>query len=692
MSPADSHRFQSSVLVPARSLWDDAEAGRWSEGGSDPALGLRVYTSRLLGANPSLVLHGGGNTSVKSAVTDLLGRRLEMIYVKGSGSDLGEIEAGGFTPLELAPLRALLDLETLSDEDMVRELRRFRLDPDAPTPSVETLLHAYLPARFIDHTHADAVLALIQNPEGPRRAEELWGGEYLIVPYVKPGFDLARLCRVMWDEAAAAGRQPIGLILLNHGVFTFGDDARTAYERMIDCVATAEREIERETGRRAGTVLAPVPAEDEEPAGPAWQPVDVARLRAEVSRLAGRPMVLRLDDRPDVRRFAARAGAAELVSRGTLTPDHVIRTKRTAAFVATPEAAAEALEAYAAGYRGYFEEQAAGRPLTMLDPAPRVIVAPGAGVFTAGVTPADAGVVMDVYQHTMEAVSLAEALGGFRPLPASDLFEVEYWDLEQAKLRRKPKPALLAGRVALVTGAASGIGKACAEALRAQGAAVVGLDLAATPSGPGYLGLAGDVTDPEALRDAIAQTVRRFGGLDIVVSNVGAFHSGVPVEELDDSSWRWVMDLNVGSHLALLRETAPLLKLSPPGTGRGSVVLIGSKNVPAPGPGAAAYSASKAALTQLGRVAALEMAQHGIRVNILHPDAVFDTGAWTSEVLAQRAQHYGMTVEQYKRRNLLRTDVTAADVGALAAALCTDLFAKTTGSQIPIDGGNDRVI
>lgn len=682
---------QTTVFEPARSLWDDAEAERWSRSVPDPALGLRVYTSRLLGQNPSLVLHGGGNTSVKSERLDLLGNRLPMIYVKGSGSDLGSIAAAGFTPLELAPLRALLDLEALSDEDMVRELRRFRLDPDAPTPSVETLLHAYLPARFIDHTHADAVLALIQTPDGPRRAEEVFGDGYLYVPYVKPGYDLARLCRRMWDEALAAGRAPVGLILLNHGVFTFADDARTAYERMIDCVAAAER-----AAGIGGAPRVALPAGAEEgPEAPEWAPADIARLRAELSRLAGRPMILRLDGRPEAREFAGRPGAADRVSRGTLTPDHVIRTKRIAAFVPYPGAPTEiteALEAYAEGYRRYFAEHAAGRPLTMLDPAPRVIVAPGAGVFTAGATPAEAAAVLDIYQHTMEAVTAAEALGGFRPLPASDLFEVEYWDLEQAKLRRLPKPAALAGRVALVTGAASGIGKACAAALRAQGAAVVGVDLEPTPEAPGYLGLTGDVTDPEALRGGLAEAVRRFGGLDILISNVGAFHSGVPVEELDDASWRWVMDLNAGSHLALLREAIPLLKLSPAGSGGRSVVLVGSKNVPAPGPGAAAYSASKAALTQLGRVAALELAQHGIRVNILHPDAVFDTGAWTPEVLAQRAAHYGMTVEQYKRRNLLRTDVTAADVGALAAALCTDLFAKTTGAQIPVDGGNDRVI
>jgi rhamnose utilization protein RhaD (predicted bifunctional aldolase and dehydrogenase)/NAD(P)-dependent dehydrogenase (short-subunit alcohol dehydrogenase family) len=671
------------TLHPARSLWRDEEAGEWARSVADPLLGLRVYTSRLLGRNPSLVLHGGGNTSVKSAAQDLLGNRIEVLHVKGSGSDLAKVDTSGFTPLDLSPLRGLMELERLTDEDMVRELRRFRLDPDAPTPSVETLLHAYLPFRFIDHTHADAVLALIQTPGGERRAREVWGDDYLIVPYVKPGFDLARAVKLLWDEAAAAGRSPIGLILLNHGAFTFADDARASYERMIDCVAAAERALPRRSA-----------APGHRPAPP-WTPAEIARLRAAVSRLAGRPprpMLLRLDDGAETRRFACHPGLPELALRGTLTPDHVIRTKRVPLVVDGPDGVEAALAAYAADYRRYFEDHAAGRPLTMLDPAPRVIVARGFGVFTAGATEADAQAALDVYRHTMAAVLLAEELGGYRPLPAADLFEIEYWDLEQAKLRRRPKPAALAGRVAVVTGAASGIGKACAAALRAQGAAVAGLDLAPVapvPEADGSLGLVCDVTDPEALRAALTETVRRFGGIDIVVSNVGVFHAGASIEELDDAAWRRVMDLNAGSHLSLLRETAPFLKLAPAG---GSVVVIGSKNVAAPGPGAAAYSASKAALTQLARVAALELAPHGIRVNVLHPDAVFDTAAWTPEVLAQRAARYGLTVEQYKRRNLLGAEITAADVGALAAALCTDLFARTTGAQIPVDGGNDRVI
>jgi NAD(P)-dependent dehydrogenase (short-subunit alcohol dehydrogenase family) len=270
---------------------------------------------------------------------------------------------------------------------------------------------------------------------------------------------------------------------------------------------------------------------------------------------------------------------------------------------------------------------------------------------------------------------------------------VEYWDLEQAKLKSGGKGSPLAGEVALVTGAASGIGKACVESFLSRGAAVVGLDVdpkvASLHDRPDFLGLRCDVTDSEGLRGSLEATVRAFGGLDMLVLNAGVFPGGRPIAELSDDEWRRVLGVNLDANLTLLREAHPLLRLAPRG---GRVAVIGSKNVPAPGPGAAAYSASKAALTQLARVAALEWGGDGIRVNVLHPDAVFDTGIWTPEVLEARARAHGMTVEQYKTRNVLRAEVRSSDVAELASELCGPLFARTTGAQIPVDGGNDRVI
>jgi NAD(P)-dependent dehydrogenase (short-subunit alcohol dehydrogenase family) len=329
----------------------------------------------------------------------------------------------------------------------------------------------------------------------------------------------------------------------------------------------------------------------------------------------------------------------------------------------------------------------------MLDPAPRLVLDQAIGICTLGRGIKDANIVADLYAHTMDVIERATLLGGYCALPARDIFDVEYWDLEQAKLKKAGKPPVFAGEVALVTGAASGIGKACVDALLARGAAVVGLDIAGGIVGmysrPDFLGVQCDVTAPTAISAALESAVRAFGGLDILILNAGIFPGGTAIAALDDRQWRDVMRVNLDANLTLLRNCHPLLKLAPRG---GRVTVIGSKNVPAPGHGAAAYSASKAALTQLARVAALEWGADNIRVNTLHPDAVFDTGLWTEEVLAARAAHYKLTVEQYKKRNVLKVEVTSRDVAELAAELCGPLFAKTTGAQVPVDGGNERVI
>jgi NAD(P)-dependent dehydrogenase (short-subunit alcohol dehydrogenase family) len=315
------------------------------------------------------------------------------------------------------------------------------------------------------------------------------------------------------------------------------------------------------------------------------------------------------------------------------------------------------------------------------------------GVTTVGRSAKDAAIAFDIYAHTMEIVQRATLLGGYKALPAKDIFDVEYWDLEQAKLKGGGKPPVFAGEIALVTGAASGIGKACMDSLLARGAAVVGLDINSAItnlySRPDYLGLVCDVTDEKQLAEALEKTARSFGGLDMLILSAGMFPPGRRIDALTTMEWDKVMRLNLDSNLMLMREAHPLLKLAPNG---GRVVVIGSKNVPAPGPGAAAYSASKAALNQLARVAALEWGADHIRINSLHPNAVFDTGIWTDEVLQARAKHYGLTVEQYKKNNVLKTEVTSRDVAELAAEMCGPLFARTTAAQVPVDGGNERVI
>jgi NAD(P)-dependent dehydrogenase (short-subunit alcohol dehydrogenase family) len=421
------------------------------------------------------------------------------------------------------------------------------------------------------------------------------------------------------------------------------------------------------------------------------QPFDlfnISQLRRDISEVAGFPLITQCHQSDEVLSFCQREDLEQISQQGPATPDHVIRTKRLPMLN-------DRLIEYVADYQQYFESHAlqARNPVEMLDPAPRVVLDPALGMLSIGKNQRDAAIVADIYRHTIGIIQRAERLGGWRALPAKEIFEVEYWELEQAKLRKGGSAPSLQGEIALVTGAASGIGKACVESLLARGAAVVGLDLDADiayqHSGQAFLGLGCDITDAAALTDALTQTVLRFGGLDMLILNAGVFPGGCPVAALDDETWRRVMDVNLDANLRLLRLCHPYLKLAPK---KGRVGVIGSKNIAAPGQGAAAYSASKAALNQLARVTALEWAGDGIRINSLHPDAVFDTGIWTDEVLAARAEHYGLSVEAYKKRNLLKTEITSRDVAELAAELCDRRFSKTTGAHIPVDGGNDRVI
>ncbi|MEN8166096.1 MAG: bifunctional aldolase/short-chain dehydrogenase [Pseudomonadota bacterium] len=655
-----------------QSLWNDDEATEFTGD-----LALRVYSSRLLGTDPSLVLHGGGNTSVKIRQADIFGDEEEILYVKGSGWDLATIEAAGFTPLRMDHLLKLARLDELSDMEMVNQLKTHQTLANAPAASVEAILHAVLPFKYVDHTHADALVAITNSPNGEARIREVYGDELVIIPYVMPGFDLARL--VAQRFAQEAGPKTIGMVLMNHGLFSFGESAKASYERMIELVARAERYLK---SNHAWELPAPQPAPAREDLA------GLTSLRRELSAAAACPVILRSYQQAPVMAFCQRDDLPLLSQQGPATPDHVIRTKRL------PQLG-RCVSDYVTAYRDYFEIHSpqARNPVQMLDPAPRVILDPKLGMLTVGKTTQEANIVADIYRHSMEIMQRADRLGGWRALPAQAIFDVEYWELEQAKLRKSGKAPLFQGEVALITGAASGIGKACAEAMLSRGAAVVGLDLnpaiEAQYDSPGYLGLSCDVTDPAALQEALDETVLSFGGLDMLVLNAGIFPGGCPIAELSDEAWQQVMQVNLDANLRLLRQAHPLLQQAPR---QGRVVVIGSKNVPAPGIGAAAYSASKAALNQLARIAALEWAPDGIRINSLHPDAVFDTGLWSEEVLAARAAHYGMSVAAYKTRNLLKTEVCSRDVAELTAELCGPLFSKTTAAQIPVDGGNDRVI
>lgn len=652
-------------------LWNDIEAGK-----HQGILAERVYSSRLLGANSDLVLHGGGNTSVKSVWKNIFGEDEETLYVKGSGSDLISIELKDFVPVRLKDMLKLSRLKTLSDMDMARELKLATLDPSSPAPSVEAIMHALIPHRFVDHTHADAIVTITNTASGEARIREIFGDEVIVLPYVMPGFDLAKLCAEVFPAQATS--HTIGMVLMNHGIFSFGDTAKESYDRMIALVSRAEDYLNKHA-RLA-------PETDIEPTSD-W--LALPALRKKVSVAAGFPMLLRTCSSNAALAFARHLKVESISQRGPATPDHVIRTKRVPMF-------GRDVDAYSQAYKQYFERnsKSAKTSLTMLDPSPRVIVDPEFGLVTAGRSSRETKIAEDIYLHTMDIILRGEVLEGYQALSEADLFNMEYWDLEQAKLKKAGPPKAFAGEVVLVTGAASGIGKACVQSFLSRGAAVVAVDINPVVESlygkrEDYLGITAELTSLEAIKGIREQTLRHYGGLDMLVLNAGIFPGGKKIEALSDDEWRKVMSINLDSNLMLMREAHPLLKVAPR---YGRVVVIGSKNVPAPGPGAVAYSASKAALTQVARVAALEWGKDAIRINLVHPNAVFDTGIWTEEVLLQRATHYGMSVDEYKRNNVLHEEVSSKDVAELTAEMCGILFSKITGAQIPIDGGNDRVI
>lgn len=657
-----------------QSRWNEEEASKYT---NDP-VAMRAYTSHLLGQEPSLVQHGGGNTSVKAARVNLFGEKEEILYVKGSGWDLATIEPQGFAPVKMDVLRRMARLEKLSDSDMVREQKAAMINPSAPNPSVEAIMHAIIPFKFVDHTHSDSVVAMTNTPDGETNAREVYGDKVLYIPYTMPGFILARKIfeatqDLIWEKCE-------GIVLLNHGIFTFANDAKTSYENMIRLVTKAEEFLAK---RRADEVRTAQPTQTP-------SVTELATLRRHLGTTLGAPVLMRLNQTPEAVGFANWDKAATVTGAGTITPDHVIYIKPFPMMIDTD--IKTSLKNFTDDYHAYFASNELPG-LKELDACPRWAVWPTVGCVDIATTAKALRITGDLTTHNRRCMQWAAALGGFRPVSEKDLFEVEYWELEQAKLKlgggNKP---VLQGKIAVVTGAASGIGKAIAEDLRAQGAAIAALDInpeiVTLFKGDGALGINCDVTSLSSIESALQKVASYFGGLDILVTNAGTFPSSKKIDELGEEEWTKTLNVNLSGHWRTIKAAIPLLKqgFEP------SVIVVGSKNVPAPGPGASAYSTAKAGLTQLARVAALELAPFGVRVNTIHPDAVFDTAIWDGDVLETRAKHYGLTVDQYKRKNLLKTEITSQNVAQMVSALVGPAFGKTTGAQIPIDGGNDRVI
>ncbi|MDH5378011.1 MAG: SDR family NAD(P)-dependent oxidoreductase, partial [Gammaproteobacteria bacterium] len=520
-----------------KSLWQESEASKCKD-----ELDMRVYTSRLLGSDPALVLHGGGNTSVKIRETDITGKEQDILYVKGSGWDLATIERPGFAPVKMDHLLALAKLDSLSDPQMVNELKTHVTVASAPTPSVEAILHAILPFKFVDHTHADSIVTVTNTPGGKEKIKEIYGDSVVVVDYIMPGFDLARQCARQFAEEAH--EKTVGMVLLNHGIFSFADTAKESYELMIELVTRAEDYIK---SKNAWVVSENVQQVEVSPIRK-----ELAQVRRDVSKAAGKSMLLCSDRSSKAMEFIARGDISKISQQGPATPDHVIRTKRLPML-------GRDVDKYVKDYKAFFDKNSKNtkEPVTMLDPAPRVILDPELGLLGVGTSANDANIVLELYDHTIDVISRASKLGEFCALPAKDIFDVEYWDLEQAKLRKGGRPPEFAGEVALVTGAASGIGKACCEALLAKGAAVIGMDISPDVETvfdrADFIGVVGDVGDEEQVINALEIGVRAFGGLDMLVLNAGIFPGGCALSELDLKTWRKVMSINLDGNVALLR-------------------------------------------------------------------------------------------------------------------------------------------
>ncbi|MGH6725380.1 MAG: bifunctional aldolase/short-chain dehydrogenase [Pseudolabrys sp.] len=677
-----------------KSAWVERDASaavdRYGKAGIAADLALRIYSTQLLGRDGKLVLHGGGNSSLKTKERDLAGEEAAVLRVKGTGWDMGSIEPAGFPAVRLEPLRKLRARAKLSDDEMARAQRAYLIDPQAPSPSVEMLLHAFLPAKYIDHTHATAVLALIDQANSESLCAEIFGGRLGFVPYLMPGFGLAKKAAEVFERHPKTE----GLILDKHGIFTFGADAREAYERMIEMVTLAEQRLAK--GRATFAAASPAPRL---PALADIAPIlrGACTLRDADGEGAHRRPVLEFRTGEAILSYVNGKEVARYARAGVVTPDHVMRTKPWPLILPAPEEdkleafkrrAHAAAQAFAADYSVYFERNKARAPgATMHDPMPRVVLVPGLGLFGLGPTAKDARIAADLAESAIDTIAGAEAIGVFKSIGEPDMFDCEYWPLELAKLdSRKRLP--LEGQVAVITGAGGAIGAATAEFFAQAGAAVALLDIDAKAAqakaaaiGGATLALACDVTETASVRRAFDDVVRRFGGVDIVVSNAGAAWQG-KIGEVDEAILRESFEINFFAHQKVAQAAVAIMLAQ--GTG-GCLLFNVSKQAVNPGANFGPYGLPKAATLFLVRQYALDYGADGIRANAVNADRV-RSGLLTEDFIKQRAQARGISQKEYMSGNLLGREVTAQDVAQ--AFLAQALALKTTAAVTTVDGGN----
>ena len=642
-----------------------------------------VQRSNEIGDDASLVVYGGGNTSAKGVHVDHLGREQRVMWVKGSGADMRGSTASDYPALRLDDLLPLLARDDMSDEEMTDLVARALLDPGARRPSIETLLHAFLPYTHIDHVHSDAICALTNHAEGPRIVAEALGDGFAYVDWMRPGFTLSKVVADLGDRD--------GVVLAHHGLITWGESSDECWQRTEAAVD------------RARAYLDALPLRVDAPAhGPDMPEEEVERLllrlRGAMSRTGRR--VLRIDTR--LRAAADHPLLSEIVAAGVSSADHMLRIKPRSVVSTSSDTATDDIDGYVTEYSAYVDRNSDSMPegFGMHDPMPRVVLVPGLGAVTTGGTLRDAEVAADIALHTHGvAATVADRIGTPVGLDDRETFRFDYWPMELYKLTLRPPAPDLAGFIAIVTGSASGIGRGIALELAARGASLVladldgaGLDEAGASireaGGTAPVLVAGDQSDESVVEDTVRQAVRTFGGLDGAVINAGIGVTGT-LEELTLDQWNAAMRINLASGFLMTRATMRVIKEQ--GSG-GSLVYVASKNAFGPGAGFGAYSVSKAGMVQLMRIAALEGGAAGIRANAINPDAVFDNSRlWDGGLREERAAAHGIAPgdleDFYASRNLLKRRVTTADVAATAAFLLSDASSRTTGAVIPVDGG-----
>jgi rhamnose utilization protein RhaD (predicted bifunctional aldolase and dehydrogenase)/NAD(P)-dependent dehydrogenase (short-subunit alcohol dehydrogenase family) len=696
---ADGGHAASPAAKAMKSGWVERDAkaivADGAKAGVDRDLALRIYTTRLLGSDPNLVLHGGGNTSLKTRMRDLFDEEVEVLRVKSSGADMASIEPSGLPAVRLLPMRKLRALDAIEDDQLVGIERANLIDPTAPNPSVEMMLHAFLPHKFVDHTHATAVLSVIDQPRGEKLCEEVFGGRMALVPYLRPGFGLAKKAIEVFERAPACE----GLILGKHGIVTFGDSAREAYDRMIATVSMAEDFIAR---NRKSVAAAITPKEAGKKVETAARVAPIVRgtcsEKHDTIEGASRRLVLEFRAGDAVLNFVTWGDLERVSQAGVITPDHIIRTKNWPLVLTVPQSdrladfakeARQRSQAFAKHYRQYFERnnKRAGGSKIALDPLPRVVLVPGLGLFGLGRSKQDAIVAADIAEAWVRGVSDAEAIGKFESISEAEMFDCEYWPLEQAKLgKRKELP--LAGQIAAITGAAGAIGAATAKTFAAAGAEVALLDVnraaareQANVIGGHALAVACDVTDAGSVSTAFDKIAEHFGGVDIVVSNAGAAWQG-RIGEVDEEILRKSFELNFYGHQRVAQAAVKIMRAQ--GTG-GCLLFNISKQAVNPGPDFGPYGIPKAAALALMRQYALDYGADGIRANAVNADRI-RSGLLTPNMIASRSKARGLSEKDYMSGNLLGREVTAEDVAQ--AFLHHALALKTTADVTTVDGGN----